>query len=458
MTRVDRIFPTRGSAYINLGERSFCRASVGLVLLAGLLACSGTSGAVSSSSPAATIGTHPPAPLSAMTGLPSPVASPATTPSPGADQTIGLTIWVPEVFSPEAALGGNMLTRQVDAFSNARPDISIKFVLKSPHGKGGLLDFLVQVQSLVPERLPDMLVIDSREADMAARTGLLQPLDRDLPSGDFADLLPPAQTLAKHDGQWLSLPMTLDVQHLVYNTKAVAAPPATWDDLLKAGVPFAFPADDDDAFLFQYLENQGRIAGSQEPAPLNVSVTTSVLTFFQRTRAASLVPDSVLGIKTAHDVWPLFAEGQVPLAQVEASDYIAENGNVPNSGFAPLPTQDGLATTLVSGWNYVIITGDPHRHAAAAAFLNWIDEPSRLAEWAAAAQMVPARRSAFALSVKPRVYGDFLLKLLETAMVAPTFAERAAYGDSWHTALQAVLRGQATPAEAALTAAQELAH
>jgi multiple sugar transport system substrate-binding protein len=428
-----------------------------LFLLSGLIACSSIPVAATSTPAGSTNAAQTHAPTSASTPVSTNRVIPGPTTTPGGEQAITLIVWAPEQFSPEAGQGGDVLQRQVNAFSAAHPGVTIKFQLKNPYGTGGLLDFLVQVQSLIPERLPDMIIIDSREADIAVRTGLVQPLDHDLPSGDLADLLTPAQTLAKYSGQWLTLPLTLDVQHLAYNSKLVPVPPKTWDDLIKAGAAFAFPADDDDAFLFQYLENQGRIAGAQEPAPLNVSVTTSVLTFYQRARTANLVPDGVLSVKTAHDVWPLFAEGQAPLAEVEASDYIAGSGNVPNAGFAALPTQDGLASTLVSSWNYAIITADPRRHAAAAAFLNWIDEPSRLAEWATSSGMVPARRSAFAISIKPNEYGDFLLGLLDKAIVAPTFAERAPYGASWHTALQEVLRGQATPAEAALTAAQELA-
>lgn len=456
MTRVAHTRLSSDSAFSNRWGRSFSLAFFAAVILAALVACGIAPVGPAPTAPPSASGEQPTGTSSTRTESPSPPETPIATPSLGVSQAVTLTVWLPEEFSPEAAQGGQVLKRQMDAFALARPDITVKFVLKSASGKGGLLDFLVQVQALVPGRLPDVILIDSRQVDAAARTGLLQPLDRDLPSGAFADLLPPAQTLAKYHGQWLTLPLTLDLQHLAYNTKTVPTPPVTWDDLVKGGAPFAFPADDDDAFLFQYLENQGRITDAQQPAPLNVSVTTSVLTFYQRARAANLIPDSVLAIKSVHDVWPLFADGQVPLAQVQASDFIAEGGRLTNAGFAPLPTQDGLSTTLASSWNYAIVTSDPIRHAAAAEFLNWIDDPSRLAEWATDAQVVPARRSAFATSITRRDYGSFLLKLMDTAIVAPTFAQRAVYADSWNSALQAVLRGQATPGEAALRAAQAL--
>ncbi len=454
MTRVARVPVRSDSAVKDLGEHVSCHTAVGFsLLLLVLTACS--SAPLVPTPPAG--GEQLRAPTPTATELRSLPDSPTRVPAIEASQIVTLTIWTPEEFSPEAAQGGQALQRQVEAFTRAHPDVAVNFVLKNRYGQGGLLDFLIKVQALVPDRLPDLVLMDSREVDVAAQARLLQPLDQDLPSGAFADLLPPAQKLAMHNGQWLTLPLTLDLQHLAYNTKVVREPPATWDQLLKGGAPFAFPADDDDAFLFQYLENHGRISSSPEPTPLNVSVATSVLTFYQRARGANLVPDSVLSLKTAHDAWSIFAEGQVPLAQVEASDYLAEHGRVPNAGFAPLPTQDGASTTMVNGWNYAIVAADPRRHVAAAEFLEWINEPSRLADWATSAQLVPARRSAFALSVAPREYGDFLLSLLESAIVAPTFADRVPYAAAWHSALQAVLRGQSTPGEAASRAAQGIA-
>ncbi len=441
-----------------LGERVFFRAAVVFIMiLLGLTACYGTPVAPTppTSTPRGSDRLLTPTPTAAETS--SPAVSPTRTPLLSATKTITLTIWAPEEFAPEAANGGQVLQRQIDEFTRAHPDIAVNFVLKSRSGKGGLLDFMLKVQSLIPARLPDLIVIDSREMDAAAKAELLQPLDHDLPSGALADLVPPAQQLAKHEGQWLGLPVTLDVQHLVYNKQLVRTPPANWNQLLTGSALFAFPADDDDAFLFQYLENHGRLPVTRQIVPLDLGVTTAVLSFYQRARAANLVPDRVFAITTPSEAWQAFADGQAPLAQVAAGDYVAGREQVANTSFAPLPTQDGAATTLVSSWNYAILTSDEERHQAAADFLNWINEPSRLAQWATAAHAIPARRSAFAFAVSPPEYGDFLLKLLDAGIVAPTFAQRAPYQSAWHTALQTVLRGQATPSEAAQRAVQQLA-
>ncbi len=437
------------------GERVFYCAAVGfLSILVALTACSSTPIVPTRAPPTPDGNDRALAPTPTVTELRTVPASPTSGPMLGATKTITLTIWAPEEFAPEAANGGPLLQRQIEEFSRAHPDIVVNFVLKSHYGKGGLLDFMLKVQALVPARLPDMIVIDSREMDAAAKAELLQPLDHDLPAGAFADLLPPAQQLAQYEGQWLGLPVMLDVQHLVYNKQVVRTPPANWDQLLAGSGVFMFAAADDDPFLFQYLENRGRLAIIRPSTPLDIGVTTAVLSFYQRARAANLVPDTVFAIKTRAEAWQAFADGQAPLAQVSASDYIAGRGSVANASYAALPTQDGASTTLVNSWNYAIVTKDESRHAAAAEFLNWINEPSRLAQWATEAHAVPARRSAFAFAISPPEYGDFLLKLLDAGIVAPTFAQRASYQSAWHTALDTVLRGQATPSEAAQRAAQ----
>ncbi len=418
-----------------------------LFLLIILTACNSQT-----ASPTPLLKASPPAPTPALANA-SP-APPTYVPTVQAASAITLTVWAPEEFTTEAAQGGQVLQQQIEAFASEHPTIHVNYVLKSSYGQGGLLDFLLQVQSLVPARLPDIVVLDSREVDAAANAELLQPLEQDLPAGAMVDLLPPAQKLARYAGHWLVLPWTLDVEHLAYNKQAVAAPPSTWDKMLASDATLAFAGDDDEAFLFQYLQNHGRLPVVKQSSPLDVSVITAVLTFFQKARAANLVPDSALAIKSAHDVWPLFADGQTPLAEVDASDYLANGARVANAGYAPLPTQDGSASALVSSWNYAIVTSDPERHAAAAELLDWLDDPARLAEWAGAAHLIPARRSAFVQAVAPSDYADFLRNLIANGLVAPTFAERAPYEAGWHSALQAVLRGQSTPSEAAVKAAQ----
>src|SRR5581483_6828641 len=110
----------------------------------------------------------------------------------------------------------------------------------------------------------------------------------------------------------------------------------------------------------------------------------------------------------------------------------------------------------VSSWSFVVIAADPVRQQAAAAYLSWVSDPARLAQWAEAARLVPASKSAFAQAIHPREYADVLWSLLQHAMVAPPLAAQAPYTSAWHSAVAAVLGGQLGPEDAAFRAIQAI--
>lgn len=372
-----------------------------------------------------------------------------------ATQPLTLTLWVPEEFAPGAERGGDILEARVAAFEAAHPGVSIEYVLKAPYGKGGIVDWLTQLQELMPERLPDAAIVDSRELDQLEKLGLLHPLNRGLPSGAFWDLFAPAQTMARQGGVWSNQPLVLDAEHLVYDTTRVASPPPTWQAVLADKTPFAFAADSTDTFLLHYLENGGSLSPAEHPA-LDSGVMQAVLDFYQRARANGNLNEAAAMMKSAREVLPLFIGGQAPLAQIRARDYLSERARMPNAAAAPIPTRDGRATTLASGWSFVILADSAARQRAAADYLEWLIEPEFLAEWTRAARMVPASKGAFAQVGVTPAYAETLGALLDNAIVSPGFGAQAPYASAWHDAVQAVLNGQLAPDDAAFRALQTI--
>lgn len=418
-----------------------CRIGILCVLLA---ACS----------PAASPGTQPTAITQSATASTVPSeAAPATrlAPVPVPAATTGkllLTVWAPEELSPSAPRGGEVLRNQIADFEAAHNGIGLTYAVKAAHGKGGLADFVLQVNDLVPERLPDVIVIESRELEPLARAGLIQPLSRDFPAGVFLDLFAPAQVLASDNGVYTNLPVVVDTEQLMYDSRLVTIPPATWDQLIASASHIAFSADSTDVFLFHYLENGGVLPASPG-AGLSQAVVETVLAYYQRLRREQLLSDNAIGLRTSGDVMPLFESGQVPLAQVSASDWLAKRALLPDAGIAAVPTHDGRATAWVTAWSYAVLTRDPARAQAAVEYIAWMNDPARVAEWASSAQRVPARKSAFAAALGSTKYVDLLWLCLENGIAAPSFQAQQRYLGSLHAALQAVLRGQLSPQVAA---------
>jgi len=374
--------------------------------------------------------------------------------TPQATRPLTLTLWVPEEFAPGAERGGDILQARVAAFESAQP-VKLNYVLKAPYGKGGIVDWIAQLHELMPERLPDAAIVDSRELDTLQNLGLLQPLQRDLPSGAFWELLPPAQSIARHGGIWSNQPLALDAEHLVYDTRRVAAPPLTWQDVLTTTTSFAFAADSTDTFLLQYLHDGGSLDPRAHPA-FDSDVMQNILDYYQRARVNGNLSEATVGMKSAREVLPLFLSGRAPLAQVRARDFLSERAHLPNAAAAAIPTRDGMPAALVSGWTYVILTPNPERQRAAADFLLSLNEPTFLAEWMQAAQLAPASKTAFAQAVQPETYAATLLNLLTHGIVAPSFTAQQPYANAWHQAVPAVLNGQLTPGDAALRALQSM--
>jgi ABC-type glycerol-3-phosphate transport system substrate-binding protein len=364
-----------------------------------------------------------------------------------------LTFWVPEEFAVGAERGGDMLDSQLSAFQAEHPGIKINYVLKAPSGKGGIVDWLTQLVALMPDRLPDAAIVDSRELDQIEALGLLHPLNRNLPSGVFWDLFPPAQQIARRGGKWVDQPLVLETEHLVYDARRVPSPPASWDAVLATKTPFAFAADGTDTFLLHYLQNGGALSPTEHTA-LDSGVMQAILEYYQRARANGNLNDTTAVMKSAREVLPLFVTGQVLMAQVRARDFLSERSRLPNASAASVPSRDGQPAALVSAWTFVVLTSDSTRQQAATSYLGWLDDAARMGEWANAARLVPASQSAFAQAIQPPEYADTLRTLLTRGIVAPPLSQQMRYANAWRTAVEAVLSGQMAPEDAAFRAIQ----
>jgi len=422
-------------------------ALAGLILMT--VACGATTSPTPLPATAAPTATVAPVVISETIAPIRPTAAQMVTPQ--AAQPLTLTLWVPESFAPGAERGGDILGARLSAFEADHPGVKIDYALKAPYGKGGIADWLTQLRELMPARLPDVAIVDSRDLDTLAKLGLLQPLQRVLPSGAYWELLPPAQSIARQDGVWSNQPLMLDLEHLVYDTRRVNAPPVSWQDVLTTTTSFAFAADDSDTFLLHYLHDGGSL-NPREQSALDSSVMQNILEYYQRARANGNLSEATVGMQSAREVMPLFVAGQAPLAQVWARDFLIERARLPNAAAAAIPTRDGQPAAVVSGWTYVILTPDPARQRVAADYLMWLSEPAFLAKWARAAQWIPASSSAFAQAMTPAAYADTLRVLMEHAIIAPSFDAQRPYADAWRQAAQAVLNGQLTPADAAYRA------
>jgi len=379
--------------------------------------------------------------------------------TPQGPATITLTIWTTEAFSPTQVItSGQILAQQTAAFEAAHSDVRIQFILKKPYGKGGILDFLLTTGAVVPDLLPDLVVIDVEELEVIVQADLVQPLDDLLPPDVMADLYPFAREACTFDGQLYGLQFQADLDHLVYNTGKITIPPRSWPGVLSNPGPYIFAAGGkaglvNDAFLIQYLAVRAQPTdGGPEGSFLEADSLAAVLQFYLDGVSRGIFPANVLDYHTTDDCWRDYLAEQAALTQVSAHRYLADRGRLQSSAVAPIPAINGPGTAISQGWMLALTTPDPIRQSAAVAFMVQLMAPETNAAWNLASGYLPTRQTAVALWDEADSYTGFIQQQLQTARPRPRLSNYTEVAAALQEAIEDVLTGDVTPEEAAAQA------
>lgn len=404
-------------------------------------------------------------PTPTVSPLPSPSPS-LPTPTPTVDEAeplvITLTLWVPEVFSPyQEDTAGVLLAQRLDTFSRTYPNLQVETIVKQAHGRGGLLDFMRSAQVAAPSVLPDLVILDTGELAVATQAELLQPLDGLLPEERAADQFPFATQLGDVEGQTMGVVVAAELKHLAYNPVLFARPPVTWTDVISAPAPFVFPAAGqdgrvNDATLIQYLAADGHMVDGEGNPVLEEGPLRRVLTFYDRGVAAGVIsPTVVLALDDVAGAWGLYQEGQASMALVNSRSFRLR-GEETVAAAGPIPTQNGDVLTFAEGWAMAMVTSDPQRQQQVAILLDWLLAPSYLGPWARGEGYLPGTLSGLETWSVPEEERAVLEALLEGARPPVDPVARAAIGPPLQTAVEMVLLGRRTPANAAAEASRAL--
>jgi ABC-type glycerol-3-phosphate transport system substrate-binding protein len=370
-----------------------------------------------------------------------------------------LTIWTTESFSPTQAItSGQVLAQAVESFEAGHPETRVEFILKKPYGKGGILDFLLTTEAVVPALLPDLVLVDVDELDTAIQAGIAQPLD-DLISPDLVtDLYPFSRAASTFDGQLYGLQFQADLDHLAYNAGQLTVPPRSWPGVLSNPGPYAFPAGGqaglvNDGFLTQYLAVRPWPAnGDPDGTFLEFDSLTAVLQYYQDGVSRGVFPTDILNYHSTDDSWRVYLAGDATLTHVSAHDYLVDRDQLPSTAMAPIPAINGPGAPISRGWALALIASDPTRQSLAVEFMTQLMSPQTNADWNKAAGYLPTRQAALALWDEEDSYTRFTSQQLETAQPRPRLENYTQVAAALQEAVEAIISGSATPEEAAAQA------
>lgn len=420
-----------------------CASVFVLVLLVSLAACT--------SAPASpTPGLPTPTPLTPATLQPQPLP-----PTPLPDTAITLTLWLPTRFLPAKDNAAyQVLQRQLDEFARTADGTPSQIVVKQDRGPGGLLDLLRTASPVAPSILPDIIALDNTDLETAARSGLIQPIGPLLPADLTDDLYPFARDLGSLNGELYGVLYSADLEHLATNS---ATPlPQTWSDLLETPRRYLFALGNNsisDAVLSHYLSAGGKLTDEQGKPMLDETALRTLLETYQEARDAGVLPGNLLELDSADKVWSAWRGLGTGVANLNATRYLSVETRLPDLQVGDLPALTQPARSLGRGWAYAIVTQDPRRQAAAVRLLQHLLSAKNNGEWTRAAGVLPGRAAALAQWDQSNPYTTFAGDQLARAQPLPPAAIRSAISPALRKAIEDVLAGRATPADAARSAA-----
>lgn len=375
------------------------------------------------------------------------------------DSTITLTLWTVEAFSPKVeGEAGKFVRDGLQTFERNNPDLKVNLLLKKASGKGGVLDFLRTAKEVAPTILPDVVVMNATDLPQAYTEGLLQPLDNRLDRSLVQDLLPAARRMGTFNERLIGVPLGLEMEHTVYNTKMLTAAPVLWTDVLSSNTRYLFPAKGvnglvNDITLSLYFSTGGTFRTDEGKLIINDQVLRQVLDFYQQAVAQGVIDTDVLQIASTAELWPAYLKSEAGLAQISVRQYLADRSSLKNSTFAPLPVQKiGHTPIPIShGWVLALITQDVTRQRAALRLIEWFLSSSNNAAWNRLTYSIPTRDTAYKQLAGDDPYWAFLTEQLNNAQPQPSFDGYDRVGRIIQQALEQVIRGEASPEQATAT-------
>jgi ABC-type glycerol-3-phosphate transport system substrate-binding protein len=304
--------------------------------------------------------------------------------------------------------------------------------------------------------MPDVIVLSHVDLRAAAQGGLLYPLDTLLPEELAANRFPFASALGEVDGRTMGITFAAHMQHLAYRPTLFSSPPLTWTDVISSPAPLIFPAGREDNVsdftLIQYLAAGGHLLDGEGGALLEEEPLTEVLSFYEQAVAADVIsPTVVLGVGENVGCRDVLTDSQVGMAAVDSHCYWTQLQD--EVAFLPLPTPDGQALSLAEGWSMaLVVTPDPGRQEPALRLMEWLLAPEHLGPWTQSEGYLPGTLDGLETWDVPAEERAILEALLEGAVPVPDPTIRTVVGSPLQAAVEAVLRGRRSPAEAAADA------
>jgi len=308
---------------------------------------------------------------------------------------ITLRLWIPPSFSTFSGdLSSTILSERLALFHEQNPNVQIEIRLKEVEGSGSLIDSWANAAEAAPLALPDLVLLDNDQFDLAISSDLLPPLSSDEVSALGSDWYSFGTQMVEADGSRYGWPFAGDAMILMHRFSAIEEPPTRWEQVLAEPLVLAFAAGNSEAnfSLLQYeaLLNASGQATNYES--IEDQELLSVFNFLSQGRANGNFPFWLAQLETDEQSWQAYSQGQSPMVITWSNRFFSSND--PNQGAGYIPSADGSIHSYVRSWAWAVASQDSSRRSLAISLAEFLSDAEFMAQWSSAAGFLPARESA----------------------------------------------------------------
>jgi ABC-type glycerol-3-phosphate transport system substrate-binding protein len=370
----------------------------------------------------------------------------ASTPQPTtASGATVLTVWLPPQFDAAGGdLAATILQDRLAQFSEQNPQVRVETRVKAESGPGGLMDALLNAQTAAPLALPDLVLLPNSLLPLVAEAGVIHAQDRFADALEDDDWYPFGQQMAVAEGGTYGLPFATDALVVAHRTTAISQVPSSWNSLLNTRIALGFAAGDENATMTiaELLSLREAEATGFAPSEDDLS---AVFDLYANGQARQVFPFWLTQYQTQDQTWQALTEGQFPMASAW-SQRVFSNRLSEISG-ALMPTMNGRPFALVRGWVWAVTAPNAENATLAAELAEFLVSPEFLAQYSAAASLLPPRASSLA-AWTPGPNQALANQIVVNAVPVPDQTTLDTWGPALQAAVIGLLKQELSPAEA----------
>lgn len=310
---------------------------------------------------------------------------------------ITLNLWLPPIFSNFSGdLASALLQQRLDLFHELNPNVQIEVRLKAEGVSGGLIDSLSIASDAAPLALPDIVLMNEHQLELAIQDDLVTALNDQLSFDLDSDWYAFGLEMVSSGSEILALPFVGDAMIMMHRFSAIEIMPKTWSDTLAEPLVVGFPAGDPDA-LFTLLQYAGLLLNDGQPidfASIDSDLMLRLLNYYSEGQSSGIFPFWLSQYEDDEQIWQAFLDGRMPILTTWSNRYFLSTDD--NQGAAAVPTVIRETISFAKAWAWAITSPNNERQSLAIKLAEFLSEAEFLAQWSSAAGYLPARESALA--------------------------------------------------------------